>query len=82
MGIRPVGLSFVVVTQPEQKPLESLLGAAKIPGGIGAGPTQIAHRFIHSIRHMDTLQFTGTMKARQINRIAFVGLEPVPTATR
>ena len=49
---------------------------------VGAGTAEVAHRLIAGVGHMHRRQFARPVQPRQLQRVAPVGLDPVPAPAR
>ena len=49
--------------------------------GCQAGPNQVAHRFVSTVRDPNGREFTCAMQSGQLHRISAICLDPVSRAT-
>ena len=75
MRIGPAGLATILIAEPQEEALETMAGASLIGDGVGTSPHQVAHRLIDRIGHMDGIEFTRAVQARERDGIAPVGLD-------
>ena len=61
---------------------ELLTAPALVAHRVGPGSAQITDRFVARVGHMHRSQFSRPMAARQLDRIAPVGLDPFPRLLR
>ena len=76
----PGALAGIADAVAQQQGLEAVAGAAAFAHRVLACAHQIAHGLVGGVGHAHGAEFTGTRQARQQDRVAAVGLDPVARA--
>lgn len=78
----PRAFARVTVAVAQEEGFELRPAAPLILHRVGAGAAEVAHGFIAGVGHMHRRQLAGPVQPRQLQRVAPVGLDPVPAPAR
>ena len=78
VGLVPVGLSIVSVTEAAEQGEEACARTAQVVDSIGAAAAKVADGFVHAVRDIDGDEIVGAEAFGEFHGIALVGFDPVP----